>query len=210
MLWGVCLAKNATIFKDSSTSPTHIAIHGLDILSHFPQKKNLPPPRAVWIEEVDKSKPWDFFDGATISSSQKSGGGALLTLLDTHFFTLKIDLGKGTNNLAKLMAIIFLITFSIEKGVTSIQIFGDSQLIINWLNKIQKCHNTRLCPFVEEVLNLLDSFEFFSLHHVYRERNKRDDQLSKESLQLDFEQWTVKEFRNGSLLGAESIYFLMN
>jgi ribonuclease HI len=76
----------------------------------------------VQIEEVDKTKPWDFFDGAAISDNQKSGGGALLMLSDTHFFTLKIGLGPGTNNFAELMAIKFLITFSIEKGVTSIQI----------------------------------------------------------------------------------------
>jgi hypothetical protein len=50
----------------------------------------------VQIEEVDKTKPWDFFDGTAISDNQKSGGGGLLMLSDTYFFTLKIGLGPGT------------------------------------------------------------------------------------------------------------------
>jgi hypothetical protein len=42
IMWGVWLARNVTIFKDTISSLDHIVIHCLDILSHFPQRKIYP------------------------------------------------------------------------------------------------------------------------------------------------------------------------
>jgi ribonuclease HI len=41
-----------------------------------------------------------------------------------------MGLGPGSNNFAELMALKFLLTFAKEKGITSLQIFVDSQIVI--------------------------------------------------------------------------------
>jgi ribonuclease HI len=61
-----------------------------------------------------------------------------------------MGLGLGTNNYAELMAIKLLLLFAGEKGVQTIQIFGDSMIVINWIHKAQKCHNILLQPILEE------------------------------------------------------------
>jgi ribonuclease HI len=83
-----------------------------------------------------------------------------------------MGLGKGTNNYVELMALLLLLKFSIEQGLHSIQLFGDSMNVINGLQKIQSCHNIILQPILEEISTILDSFDtfvivgyvFFSLH----------------------------------------------
>jgi ribonuclease HI len=108
---------------------------------------------------VDHSRPWAYFDGASQNDGQTCGGGAVLHLSDAHFFNLKLGLGPGTNNYAELMALKLLLNFAGEKGIRSIQIFGDSMVVINWVNKTQRCHNIILLPILEEVFIILASYE---------------------------------------------------
>jgi hypothetical protein len=83
-----------------------------------------------------------------------------------------MGLGKGTNNYDELMALLLLFKFSIQKGLHTIQLFGDAMNVINWAWKIQTCHNIILQPIFEEIYTILVSFDtfvivgyvFFSLH----------------------------------------------
>ena len=65
--------------------------------------------------ELDRSKPWGFFDGTAQNNS--CGGGALLYLSENHFFELIAGLGEGNNNLAELLSLKLLLIFAAEKGV---------------------------------------------------------------------------------------------
>jgi hypothetical protein len=58
--------------------------------------------------------------------------------------------------------------------------------IINWIRKTPKCHNILLLPILEEVTGFLDSFDSFSVKHVYREQNLEVDSLSKVGTQITF------------------------
>jgi ribonuclease HI len=189
--WGIWLARNSTIFKDKASIPEIIAAQGLSILSHFPQEKDIPAICINLPELIDSSNPWAYFDGA--SQNQLCGGGVVLFLSDNHFYKIKMGLGQGTNNYVELMALKLLLQFVGEKGVQSIQIFGDSMNVINWSRKTQTCHNIFLLPIVEEIFILLDSFESFSLRHVYRDQNSVADSLSKAGIQLTFGQWHITE-----------------
>lgn len=79
-------------------------------------------------------------------------------------------------------------TFAGEKGINSLQIFGDSMVVLNWIRKTQQCHNIRLLPILEEAFITLASCENYSVQHVYMERNTAANALSKAGLQLDFRQ----------------------
>ena len=77
-IWGIWLARNRVIFLEKAISLEEVARKGLDILSYFPQTKNIPTPRIIASEQLDKSIPWAFFDGA--SQNLTCGGGATLFL----------------------------------------------------------------------------------------------------------------------------------
>ena len=71
-------------------------------------------------------------------------GGAVIFLSETHFFQIQLGLVQGTNNFAELLTLKLLLTFARERNCTHTQIFGDSMLVINWINKVQICHNVFL------------------------------------------------------------------
>jgi ribonuclease HI len=81
----------------------------------------------------------------------------------THLFKIKIGLGPGTNNYVELMSLKLLLLFAIEKRVESLQIFGDSLIVVNWARNTMKCHNIILFPLLEEVHRLLSSFDVLSI-----------------------------------------------
>jgi ribonuclease HI len=109
---------------------------------------------------------------------------------------MTFGLGMGTNNFFELLSLKLLIAFVIEKGCHSLNVFGDSMNVINWIRGTQRCSNTRLSTLVEEITLLQISFDSLTCQHVYRESNKEADRRSKEGLHLGLGQWKVTEVKN--------------
>jgi hypothetical protein len=59
------MEKNNDIFKDKSFTPNCVVAQGISILSFFPQEKEIFPRRVLVEIQIDKSKYWPFFDGAS-------------------------------------------------------------------------------------------------------------------------------------------------
>ena len=133
--------------------------------------------------DLDKSYPWGFFDGA--AQNDLCGGGAYLYLSESHYFSLSMGLGVGTNNFAEIMSLKFLLIFVVEKGIKRLTVLGDSMNVINWTNQTQT---------IQAVIQTLD---IFSCRHVYRENNQKADQASKEGLLLELGTWKINEERDG-------------
>jgi ribonuclease HI len=132
---------------------------------------------------------------------QSVAGGGCLYFSNSHFFTLKVGLGNGTNNYSELLALKLLILFVVEQGCRTLQVFGDSLVIINWTNGIHRCHVSRFLPLLEDVLHIKSLFDSISFSHIYRERNQLADRLSKEATQLAFGQWYVEEHTSTGIRG---------
>jgi hypothetical protein len=160
--WGVWLARNRAIFQEKATVAELVAAKSLSILEHFPQEKNAPSIRVSLPASIDHSIAWAYFDGAS-QNILCGGGGSLLHLTDSHSFKIKMGLGKGTNNYAELMTLLLLLKTTKEYGLHSIQLFGDSMNVINWVQKTQTCHNIFLQPILREICTLLATFDFFSI-----------------------------------------------
>jgi ribonuclease HI len=111
-------------------------------------------------------------------------------------------LGQGTNNHAELLTLKILLTFAKENDLRHIQIFGDSQIVVNWARKNQNCHNIFLLPILEDTYQLLNSFDSMTISHVYRNMNTIADALSKDGLQLALGQWDITEH-----IGGDTIFF---
>jgi hypothetical protein len=114
VIWGVWLARNSIIFNEKPMVLERTATHSLAILSSFPQESGTVKIRNIQEEEIDITRPWGFFDGA--SQNNRCGGGAILFLSESHFFSMTFGLGEGTNNFAEQMSLKLLIAFAIEKG----------------------------------------------------------------------------------------------
>lgn len=107
------------------------------------------------------------------------GARAVLYLNEDHFFHLKWGLGEGTNNRGELLALYMLLIFAHEKGVQGIQIFGDSMIVINWINQAQHCHNIYLTPVLEEVTQLKTTFNQISSTFTGNETRRQIDARRK-------------------------------
>ena len=83
------------------------------------------------VEVIDKTYAWSFFDGFVAGVLNICGAGGMMYISDDHFFSFKAGLGMGANNFAELCALKLLLIFARRNSLDKIQIFGDSQLLIN-------------------------------------------------------------------------------
>jgi ribonuclease HI len=109
-------------------------------------------------------------------------------MLDQVFYKINMGLGRGSNNYAELMSLKLLLLFAKEKNGNTINIFSDSQIVVNWVRKTKIYQNPLFLPIFEEIQRIAPSFDNLDIQHVYRERNMVANQLSKAGLQLDFGQ----------------------
>ena len=138
------------------------------------------------------------FDGAM--QQNICGGGALLFLSDSHWFEISIGLGEGTNNYAELLSLKILLLFSVEKGCSKINFYGDSLNVINWIKGIQHCRVHHLQNLFRSIREILSSFDSFSCQHIYRENNDEADRASKRGIQQDVGFWRIREHQDGDMI----------
>lgn len=67
-------------------------------------------------------------------------------------------------------------------NLDKLQIFGDSQLVINWVIGKYKLQNLELSLILQDVHFLSDSFDFVSYKHIYREMNSKADLLANQGV----------------------------
>jgi hypothetical protein len=99
VFWGIWLARNSTTFQEKDTAPEITTAQSLSIISHFPQNPTRTGQKTHTPEQIDFTKSWAYFDGA--SQNNICGGGFTLHLSNSHFFHTKLGLGQGTNNHVK-------------------------------------------------------------------------------------------------------------
>jgi len=131
---------------------------------------------------IDKNIPWAFFDGG--ANQQSCDGGFILYISEHHFYKVKMGLGAATNNFSELITLQHLLHFSLGHHCINLNIFGDSNIIINWFINITACHIHTLSNILNEVNIFKAQFNNISCNHIYREHNKSAYQLSKEASAL--------------------------
>lgn len=99
--------------------------------------------------------------------------------------------GKGTNNTAEFLALRDALKMAIkilkkkEYNIGEIEIFGDSQIIINQFNLVWSCKDETLQEHLDlcfEQADILRKMTEYNVMWIRREDNKRADVLSKETL----------------------------
>ncbi|PKA56308.1 hypothetical protein AXF42_Ash011238 [Apostasia shenzhenica] len=83
---------------------------------------------------------------------------------------------KATNNQAEYEALIAGLNFALSMAAKHIQVFSDSQLVVNQVNRIIETKDEVLKKYLHLAISLI------SLTHIPREENQVADRLAKEGL----------------------------
>ena len=91
-------------------------------------------------------------------------------------------IGSETNNVAEYSALIAGLELALSKGVTEIEVFMDSELVIHQLKGEWKIKNDRLRTLAVKARALLNRFSVHRLEHVRRELNSDADKLANQGM----------------------------
>lgn len=128
------------------------------------------------------------FDGATCPNPGKGGMGVCIKGPDGE--TIKkisepVATYPCTNNEAEYFALnLGLETAVKEFCIKHLQVYGDSELVINQINETYKVKNDKLKALWDRAKELISKFDSISFTHVPRDKNKIADGLAKDAANL--------------------------
>ena len=129
------------------------------------------------------SYPCGFFDGATAGNI--GGAGFVIHLNATYFISFSLGCGRSTNTRFELLALWAILKVNKLMGIPMHLIFGDSLVIISWLNRLASLNVPSLSHWCDDILSMLRFTPSVIFKHIYREHNKQADGLSKQAMKMD-------------------------
>ena len=123
-----------------------------------------------------------FCDGASRSNPGDASIGISILLDGKEVHTISKKIGIATNNEAEYQALIDGLNYCVDNSIKEIQVFLDSNLVVEQVNKNFKVKAENLKVLNSKVDDLIQEFNFIQINHVYREENKRADQLANMAL----------------------------
>ncbi|KAH9308576.1 hypothetical protein KI387_036487, partial [Taxus chinensis] len=83
-----------------------------------------------------------------------------------------------SNNTAEYEALIQGLHWSIKRGIKNLQVFGDSELIVNQVKGQHAVKNDLLKCYKNRVWDLIEYFEGFGIKSIPRKENQAADRLA--------------------------------
>ena len=123
-----------------------------------------------------------FCDGASRSNPGDASIGISILLDGKEVHTISKKIGIATNNEAEYQALIDGLNYCVDNSIKEIEVFLDSNLVVEQVNKNFKVKAANLKVLNSKAEELIKEFKFIEINHVYREDNKRADQLANMAL----------------------------
>ena len=123
-----------------------------------------------------------YCDGASRSNPGDASIGISILLDGKEVHTISKKIGIATNNEAEYQALIDGLNYCVDNSIKEIEVFLDSNLVVEQVNKNFKVKAGNLKVLNSKVDDLIQEFDFIEINHVYREENKRADQLANMAL----------------------------
>ncbi|KAI5338089.1 hypothetical protein L3X38_017360 [Prunus dulcis] len=123
--------------------------------------------------------PWKlYFDGS--KTDKASGAGIVLEepLGIRHCYSFQLDF-QCTNNRAEYEALIIGLEMLVELGIQSVEILGDSMLVLKQIAGEYKCLSPSLAVYLVAARNLLTEFREATWEHIPREENFAANELAQ-------------------------------
>ena len=128
-----------------------------------------------------------YFDGCSKGNPGLAGAGAVIYKNNQEIFAKASFVGKKeTNNTAEYSGLIVGLTEAAKRNIKNITVKGDSQLVIKQMKGQYKVKADNMKQLYETAKNLEKLFDNIHYIHVYREYNKRADELSNIALMQTF------------------------
>ncbi|KAL6347644.1 hypothetical protein AAG906_026172 [Vitis piasezkii] len=129
------------------------------------ESSNDPPDKEIFYVDIFLS--WMmFFDG----SARYDGTGIL-----PYSFVLS---ERCSNNVLEYQALIIGLQMAIKMKITSLEICGDSKLVISQLLALYEVKSDDLVPYFQYSTQLMEKFKRISLVHIPQKENQMEDALA--------------------------------
>jgi ribonuclease HI len=123
-----------------------------------------------------------YIDGASRGNPGPAAYAVVLTRPGQTVIEEADTIGTTTNNIAEYTALVEGLRLAAEFGVTHLQIYSDSELMVKQMNGQYKVKHFDLRPLYEEAQRRKEQFTSVTITHVRREQNKRADAIGNEAL----------------------------
>lgn len=119
-------------------------------------------------------------DGAARGNPGPAGAGAILrdAANGTVLAEIAQGLGRATNNVAEWTAVDLALREARRLGASHVDLRTDSELVARQISGVYRVKHPDLQPIHAAVMQLLRSFEGYTVGHVPRELNREADRLS--------------------------------
>ena len=123
------------------------------------------------------------FDGCSKGNPGPAGAGAVIYQNGIEIWGSCEFVGKKeTNNMAEYAGLILGMKEAVHRNIRKIAIKGDSQLVIKQMRGEYKVKSENLLESFAQAKKLEKDFDVITYDHVYRNENKRADELSNDGL----------------------------
>ena len=121
-----------------------------------------------------------YTDGAARGNPGPAGAGAILRDAADGRVLAEIaePLGHATNNVAEWTAVRLALAEAVRLGATHVDLRMDSELVARQISGIYRVKHRDLKPIHAAVMEMLRSFDGYTVGHVPRALNKDADRLS--------------------------------
>src|SRR5438132_9978051 len=119
-----------------------------------------------------------YFDGSLMIE----GAGAGIVLISPTGEQLKYVLQiyfPASNNTTEYEALLHGLHIAISLGIRRLAVRGDSELVVNQVQKEYSCMSTKMSAYCQEVRKLEGVFDGLELTHVLQNDNNEADELAK-------------------------------
>lgn len=127
------------------------------------------------------------FDGCSKSNPGIAGAGAVIYKFNKEI-SAKIQFvgNSATNNVAEYTGLIIGLKEAINLGIKTLVVEGDSMLVIKQMKGEYMVKSVNLINLYNEAKEIEKMFDFITFKHIYRENNKRADELSNLAISKDY------------------------
>jgi len=116
-----------------------------------------------------------YFDGGSRGNPGRAAGAAVIVLAEGNSLTTTRYMERATNNEAEYTGLIIGLEKAQELGLKSLEIRGDSQLVINQVKGDWKVKSDSLRPFYQRACQLVTQFDRISWRWIERAKNSVAD-----------------------------------
>jgi ribonuclease HI len=135
-----------------------------------------------------------FADGGSRGNPGPSASGfVVLDMEDSVLVDKGVYLGVTTNNVAEYTALKLALEECQRLGVSEVDVYMDSLLVVNQMKGIFKVKNRDLWPIHDAIKELLHNFKHVDFKHVPRELNKLADAAVNRAMDDELDISRVKD-----------------